>query len=269
MTTLYIFATSKRPDVYINTIAHTIEHLNDGDQLRGTYIIVVSEHGYPGEQDANLAATTVQSNISEQLEQLSTGSYVAKWHDSEPAENRERTNIEPLANPSKTTVYKKCLDAMNRGGVTAKGIPLSELDQTLMGYASKGDCIIDVSALKKNLLVDVVATLLSVGFHDVYSFELVREAFGQEALYHNLRNGEDYVFRNLTKSKSVAGSLRRMRRWSVTRQVIMLVTLVVALALVALAAFLPGTPALTVASFVAMASSIGSFISLFLPRKLG
>src|SRR5947209_3908895 len=143
MSTLYIFATSERPDAYINTVAYAIEHR----QATAIYIIVISEHDYAEEmQESELLASTVTSNINEQLRNLLAGKYIEKW--SVP-NNRD---IVPLENKSNLEVYKRCLETMNRSGTTGIVVPLSNLDSRLRGYVLEGNCIVDVSALKKNLL---------------------------------------------------------------------------------------------------------------------
>ncbi|MFO1429226.1 MAG: hypothetical protein U1F76_03670 [Candidatus Competibacteraceae bacterium] len=189
MNTLYIFATSERPDAYINTVAYTIEHRGVGK----IYVIVISEHNYAEEmQESELLASTVVANISEQLRRLSVGEYIKKWVDSN---NRD---VISLQNKFNLEVYKRSLEIMNRSGTVGIVIPLSNLDKMLRGYVSKGNCIIDVSALKKNLLIDAVATLLSIEFSEVYSFELKkRPSYDETDLYHNLRVNDDYIFRNL------------------------------------------------------------------------
>ena len=73
MKKLYIFATSSRPDVYINAIAYSIEHMNVG----AIYVIVISEHDYPEEeQKVQLMATDVLVNIILQLQALQQGNYI-------------------------------------------------------------------------------------------------------------------------------------------------------------------------------------------------
>src|ERR1044072_5182411 len=138
MNTLYIFATSERPDAYINTVAYAIEHR----QATAIYIIVISEHNYAEEmQESELLASTVVANINEQLRKLSVGAYIEKW--SGP-NGRVASTLQNLAN---LDVYKRCLEAMNRSGTTGIVIPLSNLDNTLRGYVSRSSCIVDVSAL--------------------------------------------------------------------------------------------------------------------------
>ena len=78
MKLLYIFATSERPDAYINTLAYTLDHL----QVASIFVIVISEHDYAEEtREDELLASTVVANISEQLLALSIGTYIEKWND--------------------------------------------------------------------------------------------------------------------------------------------------------------------------------------------
>jgi hypothetical protein len=259
MSTLYIFATSERPDAYINTLAYSIDHL----QAEAIYIIVISEHDYAEEARADeLLASTVLSNINEQLHALSQGLYISSWK----AQGERKS--EHLMNRSGLDIYKRCLEAMNKSGTTGIIIPLSNLDRTLKTYVSKGGCIIDVSALKKNLLVDVVATLLSIGSSDVFSFELKkRQSYGQEDLYHSLRVNEDYIFRNLANSESVRKSLRRISKWSARAKAILLFTLLLTAIFTPLAFFWKGSSLLAFLNIAAMAASIGSYLFLFVRER--
>lgn len=259
MKPLYIFATSERPDAYINTLAYSLEHL----QVTAIHVIVISEHDYAEEvREDELLASTVVSNISEQLRALSSGKYIKNWNDSSG-----RVTV-PLTNKSNVEVYKRCLEAMNKSGTTGIVVPLSDLDKTLRSYISKGSCIIDVSALKKNLLVDVVATLLSIGFSGVYSFELKKkQTYDQADLYHNLRVSDDFVFRNLARSDSVTRSLHRISRWTARSQAIMIFTAVLAMVFIPLGLVWKESNLLSAFNIAAMAASIGSYLFLFVRER--
>lgn len=259
MKPLYIFATSERPDAYINTLAYTIEHL----QVTAIHVIVISEHDYDEEvrEDALLASTVV-ANISEQLRALSSERYIKNWNDS-----GSKVAV-PLPSPSNIEVYKRCLEAMNKSGTTGIVVPLSNLDRTLRSYVSKNGCIIDVSALKKNLLVDVVATLLSIGFSEVYSFELKKkQTYDQADLYHNLRVNDDFVFRNLARSDSVARSLNRISRWTARSRAIMIFTAILAAIFIPLDLLWKDSTLLSAFNIAAMAASIGSYLYLFVRER--
>lgn len=259
MKPLYIFATSERPDAYINTLAYSLEHL----QVTAIHVIVISEHDYAEEaREDELLASTVVSNISAQLHALSSKRYINNWNDSSV-----KASV-PLPDQSSVDVYKRCLDAMNKSGTTGIVVPLSELDRTLTSYVSKRSCIIDVSALKKNLLVDVVATLLSIGFSEVYSFELKKkQSYDQADLYHNLSVNDDFVFRNLARSESVTRSLRRISKWAARSQAIMIFTAILAVIFIPLGLLWKDSTLLSAFNIAAMAASIGSYLFLFVRER--
>lgn len=259
MKPLYIFATSERPDAYINTLAYALDHL----QVTSIFVIVISEHDYVEEvREDELLASTVVANVSEQLRALSVGKYIRTWNDP-----NVRPTV-PLQNQANVDVYKRCLEAMNQSGTTGIVIPLSNLDRTLRAYVSQRNCIIDVSALKKNLLVDVVATLLSIGFTEVYSFELIKkQMYDQTDLYHNLRVNDDFIFRNIARSDSVTKSLYRISRWSARAQAIMLFTVVLAAVFIPLSFLWKDSYLLSALNIAAMAASIGSYLFLFVRER--
>ncbi len=259
MKPLYIFATSERPDAYINTLAYSLDHL----QVTSIFVIVISEHDYDEEvSEGELLASTVVANISEQLSVLSVGKYIDTWS------NSGNRHIIELQNQTKIDIYKRCLEAMNQSGTTGKVIPLSNLDNTLKAYVSNSSCVIDVSALKKNLLVDVVATLLSIGFSDVYSFELKKkQRYNDTDLYHNLTVNTDFIFRNIARSESVTRSLKRISRWEARAKAIMLFTALLAIIFVPLSLIWKDSYLLSALNIAAMIASIGSYLFLFVRER--
>jgi hypothetical protein len=254
MNTLYIFATSERPDPYINVLAYTIAHL----QISSIFVIVISEHDYAEEaREDKVLASTVVANISEQLRALAGGQYL------EFSNEQHKRRVVPLEGASGVGIYQRCLETMNQSGTTGIVIPLASLDNSLRKFVAKGKCIFDVSALKKNLLVDVVATLLSIGYSDVYSFELVKKpTYSQLDLYHNLKHNEDFLFRNLATSAPVRLSLQRIKKWSARSQAIILFTLVLAGVFIPLSFWWKESQLLVALNIAAMAASIGSYLFL-------
>jgi hypothetical protein len=259
MAILYIMATSERPDPYINVIAFTVQY----HRVNEIFITVISEPSVDAslERKPGLLATAVLASINEQLTSVSAGTYVRK----DPKTGKKV--IVPLSNTSGLAVYRRCLEVMNQGS-GQKVIQSDKLDETLREYVLKGDCLVDVTALKNNLVVDVVATLLSIGFRDVYSFEILTpQTHDQPDLYHNLKLNEDFRFNRLTDSHSVRKSLKRIGQWSATKQRIMFGTLAAALAGFALSYFLPRSVLLTSVYLASAAASIGSFLALFIRFK--
>ena len=137
---LYTFATSLRPDPYINALAYAVQH--QGVKAYNVVVITETEYNHDDEEEVAEFATTVVSKITNQLSELSEGRYIA-------TDKSGDQKLEELTNTKGITVYKECLETINREGATAIIIPLSELDSRLRKFASKGNCIFDVSALKK------------------------------------------------------------------------------------------------------------------------
>jgi len=260
MKNLYIFATSYRPDAYVNTIAYAIEHLGVGS----IYVIVISEHDYPEEeQKAQLMASGVLANIILQLQALEDRKYIL--FGKKPDEN-EYINLENIEGSS---VYSKCLKVIEKSGTTGIAISLSTLATALKNYISKGNCIFDVTALKKNLLVDVVTTLISYSFSEVYSFELKkRPSFDQNDLYHNLRYGEFFIYRNLAISEPVKSSMRRMSKWALRSKAIMIFTAIIAIIFIPVSLFWKQSPILTIFNASAIIASITSYLFLLVKDKM-
>lgn len=259
MKELYIFATSDNPNPYINAIAYSIEHLNVGS----IYVIVISEHDYPAEeQKAQLMATDVTTNINLQLKVLQEGRYMIFGR--QPEDNR----VVELENKQGFEIYSNCLRVINKSGSTGIAISHSTLEVTLRNYIKSGNCLFDVSALKKNLLVDVVSILLSYGFSGVYSFELKRKPYhNQQDLYHNLKTNE-YVFRNLAVSTPVKNSLRRISRWNLRAKAIILFTILIALIFIPISIFWQDSPIITIFNAAAVIAGISSYLFLFVQEKV-
>jgi hypothetical protein len=199
MKNLYIFATSCRPDAYINSIAYSIEHKDVGS----IYVIVIDGHDYfCEEQEDGLMATEVFKNIIIQLQHLKNGKYMYFGKKS------GGHKIVDLQNKNHIYIYEKCIKVINKSGHEGKVIEFSKLDKELKEFVDRGNCIFDVSTLKKILGIKVMMTLGSYGFRDVYSFELKKgQKFDQSDLYHNLIDSDSFIYRNLSsiirqKSKS-------------------------------------------------------------------
>jgi hypothetical protein len=123
--------------------------------------------------------------------------------------------------------------------------------------------------LKKNLLVDVVATVLSLTFAEIYSFELRKPPkHDQSDLYHALYGSNDYVYGNLTTSMSVRKSLRRISRWSARAKVVMVFTAVLAAIFIPISLLWSDSKVLVIFNIAAMAASIGSYLFLLVRERI-
>jgi hypothetical protein len=255
--TLYIFATSARPDAYINSIAH----LASRQELGRVQVVVVAEHDYPRDEEEADLATEVLASVLGQLKALSRGAYLRRQKDGSVTET-------VLPNGS-LEIYAKCLDVLNKHGNGCLSIPYSHLETRLIEIISKGGCLFDLSALKKYLLVDVVATLVAHDFSRVYTFELLKApTFDERDLYHSLRK-EDFIYRNLAESSLVSSSLRHIRRWSARSQFLLFATAILTGLFILARMFGSASPVMDYMNGFAVVASIGSYLLQFVRGRAG
>jgi hypothetical protein len=249
--TLIVFATSERVDVYVNCITHAIENLH----ISRIEVVVIYDHGYMLDSDSAKYAARVHRLIIQQLEALALGQYLKAG--SVPNDS----NSEPLAEPKNGQCYSRVLDVLQQG-TGSRAIPLVRLDEMLRQW-TKDECSFDVTALKNNLLVDVFALLLSLSYSRIFSFDFIKkEAIGQAALFHCLRQGEDYVYRNLIDSAPVSLAMSRIRRWTVDFRLYTIAVIVMLAGSIALFFVVP--PGWLI-SLIGLAGSIASIVALALP----
>jgi hypothetical protein len=251
--TLYIFATSARPDAYVNSIAH----LASQQELGKVQIVVVAEHDYPRDEEEADLATEVLASILDLLKALSQGVYPKRQKDGSTSR---------VALPDRSyEIYAKCLDTLNKQGNGCLSISYSDLERRLVEL-SKEDCLFDLSALKKHLLVDVVATLIAHNFSRVRAFELHKApTFDERDLYHNLRK-EDFIYRNLAKSPLINSSLKHIRRWSTRSQLFLILTVVLTGILILIRTIAGvASPLMDYMNGAAVVASIASFLFQFIP----
>ncbi|GGM74824.1 hypothetical protein GCM10010106_21630 [Thermopolyspora flexuosa] len=128
----------------------------------------------------------------------------------------------------------------------------------------KGVAFFDVTTLKKHLLVEVVAILLSRGCTRVHSFDLIKAPTHDERdLIHNLKPSV-FAYRTLSQSRHIANAQKRMLARSLTLKTLLLITGLVA-ALVLLVEILFDETWLDQAILtIGTITTIGGFFSLLL-----
>lgn len=207
---LYIFVTSPRPDPYINTLVHVTRNYT----LRQVHFIGIAEHGYD-EEGGEQRAATIMAGTQRMLERLAKGTYDA-------SDGAHRLPDDAA------TEYRECLNRLAFARTSAMGVRWDDLAAKLREFTRPRNGIFDVTALKKNLLVDVVALLLSLGEWNVRTFEISKKpTFGAEDLIHSLKEGKDYKYRCLADSKHVESARRHMASRSLTLYSLLSVTIIV------------------------------------------
>lgn len=255
MTSLYIFVTSETPDSYINVIAHTTEYLD----VSSVSLVAISEHDY-SEKNSTKGAQ-ISANINRQLKALLENRYIK--FDEDSGKSRSIT-IDSEAN---LTVYKRCLDFIN-SRMSHEVVQHAYLDKRIREYIQKEpNCIIDVTSLKNNLLIDVVVLLISYHFENVYNFELAsKPTFNGNSLYHNLENKKTYRYRKLTKSIPITKSLRRLDKLYTRKKSVIFVAALLLALLIPLSFHSPNSIILTTINVIALVATISSWFLTFTER---
>jgi hypothetical protein len=151
---LYVFVTAPRADPYVNVLMH----LTSNRTVSAIHYVAIIEHGYTSEQmDERLS--DIEANVGILLDQLSRGFY-----GDHPIE----------LDPAWAKAYRECRITLDRMPIERMSIPWIDLDGELAKLTSDKAVMFDVTTLKKNLLVDVVALLLSRGWTGIFNLKLSR-----------------------------------------------------------------------------------------------
>ena len=196
---LLIFGTSAAPDPYVNSIVHAVQELN----VTRLAVAVIAEPP-TASAEAEARANVIAENISQQFKALIKGHY--RRH--EPKLN---TFVEErLDKPEARLMYLKSWQMLSPYNIETFGVELGLIGNELKSRLQDGDWLFDATALKKNLLVDVSAVLLSLEALRLFTFEIGRRpTFGQDDLIHAL--GSDYLYRNLLDSSTVRMAVKGIR----------------------------------------------------------
>jgi len=159
--------------------------------------------------------------------------------------------------------YARCSERINNSGMLGIVIRLEELDDSLRQFMTEGSSLFDVTALRKELVVDVVALLLSRGCSEIYSFEIVKSPlyYDDRDLIHSLdESHDDFHYRNLTVSAPVQTALDRIVSRSIRFRTLLAFTASLGLLLIAAQTFFSHTPLMSILGAVSIAASIGSYL---------
>jgi hypothetical protein len=262
---LYIFVTSANPDPYINVLVYAIRHF----KLGLVCFISVQEHEYRSEDDAaGMRLQTVVSRIDDTFQNLSGGSYLKE-------RQSDQVDISPVPiDSSAAEMYRACLQIWeDQLEISRLVVHWRDLDEKLRSFAADGHGIFDVTALKKNLLVDVVALLLSRGCTRIFEFEIVNKerSYDERDLIHSLTEVDKategtFIYRNLTESPHLASAERRMLARSVTFRMLILVTAIVAAIVLIVQIFLPSSWFATAILAAATTAAIAGWLYPLLRR---
>ncbi|MBM2615027.1 hypothetical protein JIG36_05570 [Actinoplanes sp. LDG1-06] len=231
-----------RADPYVNIIVHATQRF----ELRQIHFISIVEHDYKDEGGDRRAAA-IAGATQDLLERLAAGNYL----------NHEQT--EAISHEG-AAVYQRCLDRLRFVKISSLGVRWADLGDTLKSFAKGSTALFDVTALKKNLLVDAVALILPQAHTDVWTFELLKApTYGVDDLVHNLIEDRDYKYRRLTDSPHVKSARRRMLSASLTMRTLGVITAAVAIPVVIVQIFWPNSWLQATIAGVGSATSIAGW----------
>jgi hypothetical protein len=221
---LYIFVTSPRPDPYVNILVHATRRFD----LKEIHFIGITEHEYQSEAGEQRAAT-IAAATNDLLDRLAQGKYV------------DRDQVVDL-DEAGAEVYRRCIEGLKYVRTSSEGIRWADLGARVSEFARGGASLFDVTALKKNLLVDAVALLISLGESGVWTFEILKApTYGVSDLVHNLTEERDYKYRCLTGSRHVEEARKRMILGAVTLRTLIAATAAILVPVLAVQLFWPST----------------------------
>lgn len=240
---LYIFVTAPRADPYVNVLMHLMSNRS----VSAIHYVAIIEHGYTSEQMEE-RLSDIEANVGILLDQLSRGFYGDR-----PIE----------LDPAWAKAYRDCRITLDRMPIERLSIPWIDLDGELAKLTSGKAVMFDVTTLKKNLLVDVVALLLSRGWTGIFNFEIVtagQPSYDEHGLIHALApNG--FLYRSLAESKHVERARSRIVSRSIAFRTFLIITACVGLIVLIVQIFFENT---VLESIVLAGASIAAIAGLLL-----
>jgi hypothetical protein len=228
------------------------------------YFVSIVEHDYTTETpetDAVRSLSEIRAGVESRMRELANGSYTRSPR---PGGTGEVVEIGSAA----AGLYKRCLSALEEMETTSVTFRWSELDDRLATYSEDGRGVFDVTALKNNLLVDIVIGLLSRGSNRIYAFEILKQgkrSYDERELVHNLQKGGnlargDYVYRNLLQNPNVKTALGRIISHSVRFRSLVIITGIVGIVVVLIQIFYPNSWPETVVAVLAAVAAIAAWL---------
>jgi hypothetical protein len=224
-------------------------HLIRNRIISGIHYVALVEHGYTNEQMEE-RLSDIEANVGILLDQLTRGFYGARDIELDLAWRE---------------AYRDCRRKLDRIRVERLTISWNDLDAELGRFLEAGAVIFDVTTLKKNLLVDVVALLLSRGRTEIFSFEQVTSGqprYDERGLIHALSpNG--FVYRSVAESKHVEKARARFVAKAITFRTALVVTALVSLVVILVQVFFDNTALESIILGIASVAAIASWLYTF------
>ena len=183
---LYLFATSKRADPYINSICYCFIHFN----LKSVVLVDVSE--IPEDRDYKLNdLSNLKENIHEQLRALKEGKYVKFIKNGTRVEKvEERISIDEIS--------QRRYSEISSLTITREVVRYSQLRQYFLdNEVGEAQALYDLTSARSRYLIEIYTLLRLMRKHDIYILEIYRTfRFNHEDLIFSceLREGNLYKY---------------------------------------------------------------------------
>jgi hypothetical protein len=244
---LVILASSPRPDVYFNVIAHNAE--------KGITNFVIATIGDNDESASQKRAADLNRDLTHFVAELQSSRYLK--FSTVPG-----TIGTPLANPAPIDNF---FAKVPWGSLTLTFGMLMERDlKTFLRDQHSAGAAFDVTACKNATLAGAVAWIVSRGGSPIHTFESHRQlTFGEADLLPYLEES-DFTYQDLSNSVLIRGATRRINVGTVHRRRFWLISAGVAVAVAFLTLLIPPTLANPVLAGAATFATIMSGVALLI-----
>jgi hypothetical protein len=270
--TLHLLVTSERPDVYLNSVAHCLFY----EEVREVELLHIQGFGdippTHGSLHGKRSATVLQYLVTLLGDLATTGEY--RFFVGENAGTK--VDLKQIYPPDRfitmQEIYRHCLQLKVQW--SHRDITYGDLRKEIALIASKKSApIVDVSAVSKIFIGDLVAAGVVEGLRSLYTFDLTKRADYDNPwtmLFHELRpNGSSpakYEYINLLDTKIFLECSKSLlvKRPS-TRASLILSVALLALLLIVFFAWGPSNPIIQTAFLLSAIASMLSFYFTIYP----
>jgi len=260
--TLYIFVTTERPDVYLNSIAYLLNK----NEINQIFLIQIQDNKI----EPVITLTSLKLNIYSLLENLASGFYryyTGIHKDTLIDLSNEYQNHELADLKSKYSVWRSQLISDNIGFEIVPAIKYSELKKYISSiYKRNKNIIIDISSVSKIYIADLVACCLIENIENLCTFDLIDPPNYDEPwkiLIHNLDEGRQYKYSNLVETP-IFKEIVKAILFRTTPLLISIVGTVLFVSLILVASFFFGGLTGFFAQVVSLVGTVLGIISFFL-----
>ncbi len=185
---LVIFVTSERPDPYVNSLSCVFH----SSAVESVTFVSLAENS----ENNSAKAAALMTSVTKMIAELSTGEY--------PGDTP--VSVAPEIANSYELLEKK----LYRVSLSAVSWPRADLASCLRKVIHEHNQVIfDVTALRKDLLVEVGTILISLGHPKAFTFELTKSpSYDWRDLFYATGN-RDCKYENLLAGTNVTKALKR------------------------------------------------------------